>query len=230
MPPPVPRSWRLLRAALAVAGGAAALTALAGCEVKQGRADLVNGKRLFVEKCGSCHVLARANTTGTIGPDLDAAFQRALEDGFRRGTIRGVVHEQILYPRAGSQMPAKLVTGEDAQDVAAYVAMVAARPGEDTGALVLGPTSGPGAVFVQQGCGSCHTLSAAQSTGTSGPNLDRVLAGQSVEQIRESIVNPNAEISPGFQPGVMPEDYGRRLTPQQLDQLAEFLARAARQR
>jgi cytochrome c oxidase subunit 2 len=83
-------------------------------------------------------------------------------------------------------------------------------------------------VFVQQGCGSCHTLSAAQTTGTTGPNLDNVLKGQSPDEVRESIVNPNAKIAPGFQAGVMPEDYGQKLSKQQLDQLVQFLARAGR--
>jgi mono/diheme cytochrome c family protein len=131
--------WILLPARLrrlAVAGGAlAALTVLGGCQVKSGQADLVNGKQLFVQRCGSCHVLGRAETRGNAGPNLDEAFQAALGDGLGRGTVRGVVHEQILYPSIGSQMPAKLVTGQDAEDVAAYVARVAARPGEDSGAL-----------------------------------------------------------------------------------------------
>jgi mono/diheme cytochrome c family protein len=208
--------------------GAAILVALAGCEVKQGRPDLVNGKRLFVQKCGACHVLQRAGTTGTSGPNLDQAFQAALGSGFNRTTVRGVVEEQILYPRRGSAMPAKLVVGRNAEDVAAYVALVAAKPGKDTGALVLGPTSGPGALFVQQGCGSCHTFAAAQSTGTTGPNLDQSLEGQSAAQIREAIVNPDARIAPGFRPGVMPSDYESKLTPEQLDQLADYLAKMRR--
>jgi mono/diheme cytochrome c family protein len=226
--PPADRSWRLLRRALGFAGGAAVLTALAGCEVKEGQPDLVNGKKLFVQKCGSCHMLARANTNGTIGPNLDESFHRAIEDGFRRSTIAGVVKMQILNPRIDSQMPSKLVTGDNAEDVAAYVAVSAAKPGTDTGPLALGPTSGPGALFVQQGCGSCHKLSAAQSSGTTGPDLDEALKGKSAAEIREAIVNPDAEVAPGFQPGVMPKDYGQKLNEQQLDQLADWLAKMAR--
>lgn len=121
---------------LAISAGAlTALAILSGCEVRSGQADLVNGKQLFVQRCGSCHVLGRAETRGNAGPNLDEAFQAALGDGLGRGTVRGVVHEQILYPSINSQMPAKLVTGQDAEDVAAYVASVAARPGEDSGAL-----------------------------------------------------------------------------------------------
>jgi plastocyanin len=121
--------------ALLVVAGAGLLVGLAGCEVKEEQGDLVNGKKLFVQKCGSCHILKRANSRGTTGPNLDQAFQRALKDGFKRDTIQGVVQKQILYPNLTGVMPAKLVTGDDADDVAAYVGYAAARRGKDTGAL-----------------------------------------------------------------------------------------------
>ena len=100
-------------------------------------ADLVAGKQLFVKNCGSCHVLNRAGTKGTTGPNLDQAFQRAEKDGFGESAIRGVSSKQIEYPNreAGGIMPAKLVTGQDAANVAAYVASVVAQPGKDTGLL-----------------------------------------------------------------------------------------------
>lgn len=114
-----------------------ATTAVAGCgeNVKGDRADLVHGKQLFVERCGGCHTLARADTRGTVGPDLDAAFRQSLADGFKRDTVEGVVKEQILYPSTAGRMPAKIVTGQNAIDVAAYVGASAAKPGEDEGAL-----------------------------------------------------------------------------------------------
>lgn len=222
------RSRRRLGRTVGLLCGAAALFAAGGCQVKEGPPDLVNGKKLFQEKCGSCHVLSRADTKGAIGPNLDEAFQADLKAGMPRSTIRGVVHEQILYPARSGPMPAGLVKGRDAEDVAAYVAHVAAKPGKDTGALVLGPTSGPGALFVQQGCGSCHTLADAKTSGTTGPDLDKVLKGLSPDEIRESIVNPNAKIAPGYPRGVMPQDYGQKLTKQQLDQLVQYLAKVTK--
>lgn len=111
-----------------------AALAAAGC----GRAhenDLVNGKTLFVQKCASCHTLQRANAQGVVGPNLDEAFQQAMRDGMTEDTIAGVVHRQIANARRGSLMPANLVKGNDARDVAAYVASVAARPGQDAGLL-----------------------------------------------------------------------------------------------
>jgi len=127
----------LRRGAAFAAITATASVALAGCgsDVKGGHADLVTGKQLFVQRCGACHVLARAGTRGTVGPNLDEAFAQSLSEGFRRSVIRGVVNEQILYPSVSGAMPAKLVTGQRAADIAAYVAAAAANPGEDTGAL-----------------------------------------------------------------------------------------------
>jgi plastocyanin len=112
---------------------------LAGGCGGSGDDDVVAGKQLFVKKCGSCHVLRRAGTKGTTGPNLDEAFQRAEKDGFGESAIRGVVKKQIEYPNRskeqGGIMPAKLVEGQDADDVASYVAMVVAQPGKDTGLL-----------------------------------------------------------------------------------------------
>src|SRR3954471_21493478 len=114
----------LLRAGVLalLAGGIAAVSGC-GQEAVRSADNVVNGKQMFVSKCGSCHTLARASTKGTVGPNLDAAFRRALADGQGRTTVRGIVHEQILFPASlknhstGTQMPAKLVTGQDADDV-----------------------------------------------------------------------------------------------------------------
>jgi mono/diheme cytochrome c family protein len=119
----------------------AAVPALSACgDVKEPQADVVAGKQLFVSKCGACHTLARAGTKGTTGPNLDEAFQQSLKEGFGETAVRGVVYKQILYPNRlpnanGVKMPAKLVSGQDAHDVAAYVAQVSAKPGKDTGRL-----------------------------------------------------------------------------------------------
>jgi len=93
--------------------------------------NVAGGKELFVSKCGSCHTLADAGTTGKVGPDLDAALGPSRQQGFKESTIRQVVRDQIHYPSPaqGSPgfpvMPANLVTGTDADAVSAYVASVA---------------------------------------------------------------------------------------------------------
>jgi mono/diheme cytochrome c family protein len=111
------------------------LLALGGCNVKHPTSNLVRGKQLFVQKCGSCHTLDHAATSGTVGPNLDDAFRQDRADGVKGTSIEGLVGYWIQYPNTEGVMPAKLFTGQEAQDVAAYVAHVAAIPGQDTGAL-----------------------------------------------------------------------------------------------
>jgi plastocyanin len=108
--------------------------AVGGCG-RQQEPDLANGKTMFVQKCGSCHVLARAGTKGTTGPSLDVAFAQSRRNGLGEDTFAGVVHDQIKNPRRNSVMMANLVTGQDARDVADYVGDVAAQGGEDKGAV-----------------------------------------------------------------------------------------------
>ena len=81
-------------------------------------------------------------------------------------------------------------------------------------------------LFTQQ-CGTCHTLADAGTNGAVGPDLDKVLAGKKADFIHESIVNPNAEIAPGYQPDVMPGTFGDSLTDAQLQSLVEYLVKTA---
>jgi plastocyanin len=119
------------------ASGAGALSVLllGGCTLKHPTANVVRGKQLFVSKCGSCHTLSHAATAGSVGPNLDDAFHQPRADGEKASSIQGLVDYWIQYPNVQGVMPAKLVTGQNAQDVAAYVARVAAMPGQDSGAL-----------------------------------------------------------------------------------------------
>ena len=194
--------------------------------------DLETGKAKFVEKCGSCHTLHRAGTAGTTGPDLDTAFQTALADGFNRDTIEGIVHRQILHPNTQGVMPAGLVKGSDASDVAAYVGYAAARKGQDEGALAsagLAQAKSGDQIFTAAGCAGCHTFSPAGSNGTIGPNLDqlktqagKLVPGKSADEyVRESIEDPGAYIVKGF-PNAMPPFKGR-LTDQQIKALIDYL-------
>lgn len=210
---------------------AAVLAALivSGCDVSE-NADVDRGRALFQAKCGTCHALAEAGTSANIGPDLDAAFTAARADGMDNDTIEGVVQGQIFNPRdveegAGNYnevfMPANLVTGQDAEDVATYVASVAGVPGAAP------PQLSPDQLFTER-CGSCHVLAEAGTAGNTGPNLDEVLVGKQADPkyIREQIVDPSSEITPGYPDGVMPQDFEQSLTPQDLDGLVDFIVQS----
>lgn len=100
-------------------------------------------------------------------------------------------------------------------------------PAAPTTTAAEAPSGSPAAgkaVFAAQGCANCHTFAPAGSTGTVGPNLGEALKGKSPEFIRESIVNPNAEVASGYPAGVMPQTYKDQLTPKQLDDLVAFLS------
>jgi hypothetical protein len=73
------------------------------------------------------------------------------------------------------------------------------------------------------GLRSCHTFKAASATGTVGPDLDTALKGKDAAFVHESIVDPNKEIAPGYQPNIMPENFGQTLTPTQINDLVAFL-------
>jgi mono/diheme cytochrome c family protein len=131
----------LALAALGIAGcgGDDEVTGLDG-------ANTGSGKELFVQNCGSCHTLADAGTVANVGPNLDTALGFSCKQGFAEDTIFSVVLGQIDL--AAPPMPADIVTGQDAVDVAAYVASVAGKdiegcdPSGDSGTTTAETTTG----------------------------------------------------------------------------------------
>jgi mono/diheme cytochrome c family protein len=241
-------SARVRRLVAVVVAGMAMLAALSGCAVKHPVANVVNGKVMFQKSCGSCHTLGHANTTGTTGPNLDDAFRQDRVDGVKSTSIEGLVDYWIKYPDSEGVMPAMLLKGQDAQDVAAYIAEVAARPGKDTGQLALaGGVQGTSAAAGKQvftgigGCGGCHTLAAAGTHGTAGPDLDarlradcatpqsKSIRGATLQKcISTAITKPYAYIPSGFQAGVMPSNFAQSLKPSEIQALVNFISSAAK--
>jgi len=91
------------------------------------------------------------------------------------------------------------------------------------------------------GCGGCHTLAAASTTGTVGPDLDTRLKadcalpasqkvrGTTLQQcIQTAITKPYAFLPSGYSSGIMPSDFGQRLTSDQIQALVNFLSTAAK--
>jgi cytochrome c oxidase subunit 2 len=79
-------------------------------------------------------------------------------------------------------------------------------------------------IFTSAGCAACHTLKDAGSTGAVGPDLDKVLKGRDPAFIKESIVDPDKVIAPGFEGGIMPGNFSQQLTPAQIDALVTYLS------
>jgi mono/diheme cytochrome c family protein len=171
-----------------------------------------HGKQLFTTGvppnpgCASCHTLADANAKGAVGPNLDHAFAAAKENGFKESTIRNVVLDQIRYPTKNSGMPANVVRGQDAEDVAAYVASVV---GKEPKAI---PASATGKeLYTALGCQGCHTLDGTKATGPTFKGLFgskvKLANGETVTAdeayLLESILDPDKQIVQGYRPGVM---------------------------
>jgi mono/diheme cytochrome c family protein len=199
---------------------------LAGCGtgglVKRG--DPGTGKQIFVGTCGTCHTLAAAGTTGTLGPSLDAAFCEARAEGYKESAIEDIVAGQIRAPgqyatgksagRLQANMPPNLVRGKELADVAAYVAQNAgvATPGTTPCTQPAPFTSTNGAVIFKTKCGGCHTLAAAGTTGTKGPNLDQLKPPFPI--VKKQVINGGAVMPP----------FKTVLTDKQITAVAKYVA------
>jgi mono/diheme cytochrome c family protein len=212
----------------AVAAALVALLLTAGCDASE-NADVERGRTLFQSSCGTCHTLAQAGTSANVGPNLDDAFATARADGMDNDTIEGVVQSQIDNPRSTDPgvedydrvyMPADIVTGQDAEDVATYVASVAGVPGAKP------PQLSPDQLFTEQ-CGICHALQDAGTTATTGPDLDEALRGKDAAFIQRQIVDPNSQIAKGYQPNIMPQTFEQTLSPKDLQGLVDYLVQNA---
>jgi cbb3-type cytochrome c oxidase subunit III len=200
-----------LRRALLLIGVA---FALAGCGTggkATAHADQANGQKLFQSTCGGCHTLAAAGTSGTVGPNLDDAFRGDKQQHFKQSTITDVVLVQIRQP--SPPMPKNLVKGQEAQDVAAYVAAVAGTGNANAPSPSQLGTDGK-AIFKAE-CSSCHTLKDAGTTGTIGPNLDQLKPPEPI--VDRQVTNGGA---------VMPAFKGK-LSPAQITAVAKYVSSVA---
>jgi cytochrome c oxidase subunit 2 len=77
-------------------------------------------------------------------------------------------------------------------------------------------------------CGSCHKLADAGTSGGTGPDLDQGLKGKDPAFIKESIVNPDAEVAQGFGKGIMPPNYESTLSSAEVDALVKYLSDATK--
>src|SRR5581483_9196120 len=204
----------VLRTPFALAAIVTAVAFLAsGCGAvgRVSNGDPAHGKELFTSAgCGGCHTLADAGTTGTTGPNLDDAFGPDKQQGFKLQSIEDVIRGQIAYPE--KPMPANLVKGQDANDVATYIAKCAAVPACGVTATKPAPpttstptttsggggtsTNAAGKTVFTANCASCHTLKDAGTTGTVGPNLDQLKPAESVV---ENQVRHGGGVMPAFQ-------------------------------
>jgi mono/diheme cytochrome c family protein len=127
-----------------------------------------------------------------------------------------LAHAVAENEEAGDTVEADEEAGSDAPEEA--------EAGGDTTAETTTASVDGAQVFTSAGCTGCHTLADAGSTASTGPDLDGALKGEDEAFIRESIVDPNAEVAEGYPPNVMPETYEDQLSPEELDALVSYLS------
>jgi cytochrome c551/c552 len=238
----VPADRRAATAAAALVLGAL-LLGLSACASGSGSdrpitaADIARGRMLFQtnpdgkEGCGFCHAFAAARTTGPFGGSLDAEvneFRRRPKllgiwqpVGADERTIRAFVLQQIADPvcedprDAGRCMTKNLFTGNDARDVAAFVARCGGRSGKPGCKPVAGGMQGLARkglqTFISSGCASCHWAATGNPVGPSlhglyGSQVElrsgkKVTAGD--RYLMRSILQPDDQIVKGYQAGFM---------------------------
>jgi mono/diheme cytochrome c family protein len=87
-------------------------------------ADEATGRELFARVCGNCHTLAAVNAVGRIGPNLDVLIG-GIPKTARYAVVAGAIESGFAGP--GGQMPAGIYQGQEAADVAHFVAAVAGK-------------------------------------------------------------------------------------------------------
>jgi mono/diheme cytochrome c family protein len=81
-------------------------------------------------------------------------------------------------------------------------------------------------LFASHGCGACHTIAAAGTSGRLGPQLDAILPGVNPAAVEKLITDPPHTLPP-FQAGLMPRNFGSRLSSGDITALATFVSAAA---
>ena len=138
----------------------------------------------------------------------------------------------MRYPTKGSGMPANLVTGQQADDVAAYVALCAASTDKQACPGIAATGTGGKGLYASLGCQSCHSLDGSKSTGPTFKGLYgskvQLTNGKTVtadeKYLLDSIMDPDLDIVQGYQPGVMTSVIKKGQVPKdQAQQLVDFI-------
>lgn len=204
--------------------------------------SIENGAALFTEYCSECHGIYGQGIEG-VAPTLNSAFffdGRLAELGYQGSlpayiklTVSGgrPVKSDPAYPRT---MPTWSVDyggplrNDQIDNIVAYIMNWEAEA-VDTGSgpqeiIPEGDTPearGRNLFEVQLGCVGCHAING--TGGQTGPELTTVIS-KGENYVRQSILNPNAVIAEGFSANIMPQNFGDRLSDENLNDLISYLS------
>jgi putative heme-binding domain-containing protein len=147
----------------------------------QSPTDLARGEKLYLTQCAMCH---GSKGEGDSGPVLaKPALARAPDEDALKAIIRGGL--------AGTGMPGTRLVEAELRDLAAYVRKL----GQVTPTVLPGDKQ-RGAALYNRDCVSCHMI--AGRGGAFGPDLTSIGASRSPQHLRESLINPAADVPRGY--------------------------------
>jgi cytochrome c oxidase subunit II len=180
------------------------ITSLQVTPTRLGSYDIV-----CTELCGLGHSLMRS----TVHVVTAAQYKAYISKFVAAKTIPGATPPAATATTPAAATPTTPASG----------ASTTTTPPAATSASV---TAAGKAIFTgSAGCGSCHTLADAKTTGAVGPDLDKFLKGKSQAFIRTSIVDPNAYVEKGFGANIMPGNFKTTLSTDQINALVQYLAK-----
>jgi putative heme-binding domain-containing protein len=138
------------------------------------------GRALFQIHCSYCH---GANGEGGRGADLTSGqYRRGGSDAELYATVRNGI---------GSEMPAVRASDDEVWKMVAFVKIIGSSglAEKATG----DPSAGKRVYAGKGGCAACHSI--AREGGTLGPDLDGVGRRRSLNYLRESLVDPDADVA-----------------------------------
>jgi len=180
--------------------------------------------------CQVCHKIAGMG--GDIGPELESVNKRLTSEQIRQSIIDP--DADIAKGFSAGIMPqdfAEKMRVKELDMLIHYLAIdsvsteelatdtQAAPPKESKKQAKAGNNAAD--IIAQFGCQACHRV--LGNGGELGPDLEKVGARLSTEQIRQSIIEPEAVIAQGFPPGLMPPNFAEQMSKEQLDTLVVFL-------
>jgi len=146
------------------------------------------------------------------------------QESLSEGTEGGAAEETGTGDSAGSSSDTNVPGEEEGPDQQGEPQSSSGATGTQTADINAGRQ-----LFTETGCGGCHTLADAGTSGQIGPVLDEVIPDMSEDEVRTSIVDPGAEVEEGFPDGTMPTNYGTDLSSADLDNLVAYLTTVAGQ-
>jgi cytochrome c oxidase cbb3-type subunit III len=157
-------------------------------------ADIAAGAKTFSSHCAPCHGY---KAEGGRGPNLAAGH-------FYHGSTDAELFENITNGIPGTEMPGIFFSPDRVWQIVAFIRSLSGTAAKPSGDVAAGRT-----LFQSKGCAQCHRIGGGG--GALGPDLSEVGVSRSIENLRQSIVDPDAQVPPRYWTVSFNDPSGRRV-------------------